>query len=105
VTIDGKQLPGAGQAAQFDVAAVLEAGARADDQVTHSAGHEDVTGTGLAADPRRDVYRDPPKLLYSIVTANGSRTASSFTTASRLFFKTPASTSASCGAPVDAVTV
>ena len=60
VAIDRQELPGAGHAAQLDAAAVLEAGARADDQVTHGAGHEDFAGAGLAEDPRRDVYREPP---------------------------------------------
>ena len=59
VAIDRQQLPGAGHATQLDAAAVLEAGARADDQVTHGARDEDVAGAGLAEDPRRDVYCDP----------------------------------------------
>jgi hypothetical protein len=53
-------LPGAGHATQLDAAAVLEARARADDQVTHGAGDEDVTRAGLAEDARGDVYREPP---------------------------------------------
>jgi hypothetical protein len=55
-----KELPGAGHAAQLDAAAVLEARARADDQVTHCAGDKDFPGAGLAADPRRDVYGTAP---------------------------------------------
>ena len=39
--------------------AVLEARARADDQVTDRAGDKDVAGAGLAEDPRGDVHRDP----------------------------------------------
>jgi hypothetical protein len=60
VAIDRQQLPGAGHTTQLDAAAVLEAGARPDDQVTHGAGDEDVAGAGLGEDPRRDVYRDSP---------------------------------------------
>ena len=37
MAIDRQQLPGAGHPAQLDAAAVLEAGARADHQVTHGA--------------------------------------------------------------------
>ena len=57
--IDRQELPGAGHAAQLDAAAVLEPGARADHQVTHSARDENVAGAGLAEDARRDVYGDP----------------------------------------------
>jgi hypothetical protein len=53
-------LPGAGHAAQLDAAAVLEAGARADHQVTHGARDQDFAGAGLAEDPRGDVYGEPP---------------------------------------------
>ena len=60
MAIDRQKLPGAGHATQLDAAAVLEAGARADDQITHGAGDEDFAGAGLAEDPRRDVYGDPP---------------------------------------------
>ena len=60
MAIDRQELPGAGHAPQLDAAAVLEAGARADDQVTDGAGDQDVAGAGVAADPRRDVYGDPP---------------------------------------------
>src|ERR1700731_4483647 len=60
MAIHRQELPGAGHTAQLDAAAVLEAGARADDQVTHGAGDKDFAGAGLAADPRRDVYRDSP---------------------------------------------
>ena len=60
MAVDRQQLPSAGHAAQLDAAAVLEAGARADHQVTHGARDEDFAGAGLAEDPRRDVYRDPP---------------------------------------------
>jgi hypothetical protein len=42
--IDRQQLPDTGHTAQLDAAAVLEAGARADHQVTHSAGDEDLAG-------------------------------------------------------------
>ena len=63
MAIDRQQLPGAGHATQLDAAAVLEAGARADDQVTHGAGDEDVAGAGLAEDPRRDVYGDAPDVV------------------------------------------
>jgi hypothetical protein len=47
VAIDRQELPGAGHPAQLDAGAVLEAGARADDQVTHGARDEDFTGAGL----------------------------------------------------------
>jgi hypothetical protein len=58
MAIDRQQLPGAGHAAQLDAAAVLEAGARADHQVTHGARDKDFARAGLAEDPRSDVYRD-----------------------------------------------
>ena len=54
------ELPGAGHTTQLDAAAVLEAGARADDQVTDGPGDEDFAGAGLAEDPRRDVDGEPP---------------------------------------------
>ena len=60
VAIDRQELPGAGHATQLDAAAVLEARARADDQVPDGAVDEDFAGPGLAEDPRRDVYGDPP---------------------------------------------
>jgi hypothetical protein len=60
MAIDCQQLPTAGNAPQLDITALFEAGARADDKVTDGAGNEDLPGAGLAADPRRDVYRDPP---------------------------------------------
>jgi hypothetical protein len=60
VAIYRQKLPGAGHATQLDAAAVLEAGARADDQVTHGAGDEDFAGARVAEDPGRDVYREPP---------------------------------------------
>ena len=60
MAIDRQQLPGAGHAAQLDAATVLEARARPDDQITHSAGDEDFAGTGVAEDPRGDVDGDPP---------------------------------------------
>ena len=60
MAIHRQELPGAGHATQLDAAAVLEAGARADDQITHGAGNEDFPGTGVAEDARRDVYRDAP---------------------------------------------
>jgi hypothetical protein len=59
VAIDRQQLPGAGHATQLDAAAFLEAGARADDQVTHGARDQDFTGAGLPEDPRRDVDGNP----------------------------------------------
>jgi hypothetical protein len=59
VAIDRQELPGAGHATQLDAAAVLEARARADHQVTHGAGDEDFTRPSVAEDPRRDVYREP----------------------------------------------
>jgi hypothetical protein len=49
VAIDRQEWPGAGHATQLNAAAVLEAGARADDQVTHGAGDEDFAGAGVAA--------------------------------------------------------
>src|SRR4029077_13509524 len=58
--IDRQKLPGAGHATQLDVTAILEARARADDQVTHSARDEDLARLGLAKNPRGDVYREPP---------------------------------------------
>ena len=48
MAIDRQELPGAGHAAQLDAAAVFEARARADDQVTDGAGDEDFAGAGLA---------------------------------------------------------
>ena len=60
MAVDRQELPGAGHATQLDAAAVLEARARADDKVTDSARDEDFAGAGLAEDPRRDVYREPP---------------------------------------------
>ena len=60
MAIDRQQLPAAGHAAQLDAAAVVEAGARPDDQVADGAGDEDFTGAGLAEDPRRDAYGEPP---------------------------------------------
>jgi hypothetical protein len=62
VAIHRQELPGAGHATQLDAAAVLEARARADDQITHGAGDKDVAGAGLAADPRRDVYCNAPDI-------------------------------------------
>jgi hypothetical protein len=62
VAIDRQQLPGAGHATQLDAATILEARARADDQVTHGAGHENVARPCLPEDPRRDVYREPPDI-------------------------------------------
>src|SRR5262249_55063191 len=59
VAIDRQELPGARHATQLDAAAVLETGARADDQVTHGARNEDLVGAGLPEDPRRDVDREP----------------------------------------------
>ena len=44
---DGQGCRVAGHATQLDAAAVLEARARADDQVTHGAGDQDVAGAGL----------------------------------------------------------
>jgi hypothetical protein len=63
VAIDRQELPGAGHATQLNAAAVLEAGARADDQITDGARDEDFPGAGLADDPRRDVYREPPDVV------------------------------------------
>src|ERR1700759_972145 len=60
MAIDRQQLPGAGYPAQLNAAAVLEAGARADDQITHGTGDEDFAGAGLAEDARRDVHGEPP---------------------------------------------
>src|SRR5271155_1499452 len=60
MAIDRQQLPGAGHATQLDAAAVLEARARADDQVTHGAGDEDFTRSSVAEDARRDVYCNAP---------------------------------------------
>jgi hypothetical protein len=58
-----RELPGARHAAQLNIAAVLKAGARADDQVTHGARDEDFPRAGLAEDPRRDVYGDPADVV------------------------------------------
>jgi hypothetical protein len=58
VAIDRQKLPAAGHATQLDAAAVLEAGARADDQVTHGAGHEDVAGAGSTTN-----WRIPPRCI------------------------------------------
>jgi len=55
-----QQLPGAGHATQLDAAAILEARARAHDQVPDRAVDKDFAHPGLAEDARRDVYRDPP---------------------------------------------
>jgi hypothetical protein len=60
VAIDRQELPGAGHATQLDIAAVLEAYARADHEVADGAGDKDFAGAGLSENPRRDVYRDPP---------------------------------------------
>src|SRR6201987_4095624 len=60
MAIDGKQLPDTGHTAHLDAAPLLEARARTDDQVTHGARDEDLAGTGLAKDPRRDVYGNSP---------------------------------------------
>ena len=60
MAIDRQELPGARHTTQLDAAAVLKAGAGADDQVTDGAGDEDVAGSGLAEDPRGDVYGDSP---------------------------------------------
>src|ERR1700751_1513671 len=57
---DRQRFPDTGHTAQLDAAAVLEARARTDDQVTHGARDEDLAGTGLAKDPRRDVYGNSP---------------------------------------------
>ena len=65
VAIDRQQLPDAGHATQLDAAAVLEARTRADHQVTHGARDEDLAGAGLPADPRRNVYGDPPMSVSS----------------------------------------
>jgi hypothetical protein len=54
MTIDGQELPGAGHATQFDAAAVLEARARAGDQITDGAGDKDSAGRGLAENPHCD---------------------------------------------------
>ena len=61
--IDRHELPGAGYPAQLDAAAVLEPGARADDQVTDGARDEDFAGAGLAEDARRDVDGEPPDVV------------------------------------------
>jgi hypothetical protein len=53
VAIDRQELPGAGHATQLDAAAILEARARADDQVTHGARDQDFAGAGLAEDRRQ----------------------------------------------------
>ena len=60
VAIDRQELPAAGHPTQLDAAAVLEARTRADDQIAHGAGDEDVARRGLAEDARRDVYGEPP---------------------------------------------
>ena len=60
MTIDRQELPGAGHATQLDAAAVLEARARADDQVTHGTGDKDLARNGLATDSRGDVDGDAP---------------------------------------------
>ena len=60
MAVNREELPGAGHTTQFDAAAVGKAPPRADHQVTHGARDEDFAGAGLAEDPRRDVYRDPP---------------------------------------------
>jgi hypothetical protein len=60
MAIHCQQLPGAGHATQLDAAAILEAGARADDQVPDRAVDKDFAHPGLTEDARRNVYRDPP---------------------------------------------
>ena len=60
VAIDRQELPGAGHATQLDAAAVLEARARTDDQVTHGARDKDFACAGQTTDPRCDVYGDTP---------------------------------------------
>jgi hypothetical protein len=67
MAIDRQKLPGAGHSAQLDAAAVLEVGARDDDQVTHGARDQDFAGVtpnrhaGTDADggPRSSL-RPPP---------------------------------------------
>ena len=63
MAIHGQELPGARHAAQLNIAAVLKAGARADDQVPDRAVDEDIAGTGVAEDPRRNVYGDSPDVV------------------------------------------
>ncbi len=58
MAIQSQELPCAGHATQLDGAAVLEAGAGADDQVTDGARDEDFAGAGLGEDPRCDVHCD-----------------------------------------------
>jgi len=55
MAIHCQQLPGAGHATQLDAAAILEAGARADDQVPDRAVDKDFAHPGLTEDARRDV--------------------------------------------------
>ena len=55
-----RSCPSARHPTQFDASAVLEARARADDQITHGSGHDDVAGVGLAEDPRGDVHCQSP---------------------------------------------
>lgn len=62
VAIHREELPGAGHATQLDAAAVLEANARPDDQVTHRARDEDFSGASLTADPSGDVCRNAPDI-------------------------------------------
>jgi hypothetical protein len=70
MTIDGQELPGAGHATQFvDAAAVLEAHARAGDQITDGAGDEDFAGRGLAENPRCDVRCDSSDVRIQRVRA------------------------------------
>jgi hypothetical protein len=65
VGIDRQKLPGARHATQLDAAAVLEPGARADNQVAHGARDQDVASLGLAENARRNVYGEPPMSLSS----------------------------------------
>ena len=53
VAIDREELPAARHTPQLDGAAIVEASARADDQVADSSGDEDVTCAGLAEDAQR----------------------------------------------------
>ncbi len=55
-----RSCPSARHPTQFDASAVLEARARADDQITHGSGDDDVAGVGLAEDPRGDVHGQSP---------------------------------------------
>ncbi len=75
VAVDREELPGAGHTTQLDGPAILEARARADDQVMNRAGDEDFPGAGLAQNPRSDMYGDSADVVglqFALASVNAS---------------------------------